>query len=237
MIRKLLMVAAAAAVPMGAIAAGVGGGIAGAALPIPVVPTTCHMTGTVTFASPGISLIGITTTAKTSSTTSSVGFTGCASGGTVGGGGTLNILTKNTKCVLPVTGTEPANCAKGLLVTDSGGGLGSPGTFKSLGKAIKALPLTLTEGAHVFTLKSKALSEGEVVGGACTNGSTSEVGFSIQTSVKGSPKETGVTGATILVCLGQDSNSANFETDLLTNGATIASTQIDPVTSSITLHA
>jgi hypothetical protein len=232
MIRKLLMVAAAAAVPMGAMAvAGVASeGVSGAATVVALTPTQCVMSGTVTFAPPGISLVGITTTSKTSSTTSTVAFSGCGTG-TLSGGGTLNIPTKNSKCLLPVTSSEPSTCAKGLDITDSGGGLGSPGTFKSLGKAVKSLPLTLNEGTPVL-LKQKALSESEIVGGTCG----AEVGFLINTSIKTSPKSTGITGATLNVCLGQDSNSKNFFTDL-TGGGTIASTQIDPATSFIKFHA
>ena len=72
MIRKLLMVAAAAAVPLGVIAAGaVGGGVAGAATPITVTPVTCHESGTVNFMAPGISLSGNATTSHTTTTTSS----------------------------------------------------------------------------------------------------------------------------------------------------------------------
>ncbi len=49
MIRKLLMVAAAAAVPLGAIAVGaVGGGVAGAKTLEPASTVTCALTGTVT---------------------------------------------------------------------------------------------------------------------------------------------------------------------------------------------
>jgi hypothetical protein len=245
MIRKLLMVAAAAAVPMGAIAVGVSGGVAGAATPIPVNPTTCAMNGTVTFAQPGISLVGITTAAKTGSTTSSVGFQNCGANGSVStGAGTLNILTKNSKCLAPfpsnptALGTSAAtSCEKGRNITDSGGALGSPGTFKSLGKAIKALPLTLHENNVGFALKSKALSESEILpGGAC--GAT-EVGFLIQTSVKTSPKSIGIAGGTLTVCLGTDNNAGpnnNFFQDL-TGGSTIPNTQIDPATSTISLHA
>ena len=81
MIRKLLMVAAAAAVPLGAIAVGaVGGGVAGAKTLEPASTVQCALTGTVNFAAPGISLIGVTTASKTGATTSSLGFTGCTPG-------------------------------------------------------------------------------------------------------------------------------------------------------------
>jgi hypothetical protein len=238
MIRKLLMVAAAAAVPMGAmaVAGAASEGVSGAATVVALSPTTCHMSGVVTFAAPGISLVGITTTSKTSSTTSTVAFSGCGTG-TLSGGGTLNIPTKNSKCVLPVTSSEPSTCAKGLDITDSGGGLGSPGTFKSLGKAVKSLPVTLNEGTPVL-LKQKALSESEILPGQ-TCGAT-EVGFLIHTSIKTSPKSTGITGATLNVCLGADHlplpATGNFFSDL-TGGQTIPTADIDVVSSTIAFHA
>jgi hypothetical protein len=256
MIRKLLMVAAAAAVPMGAIAAGaVGAGVAGAKTVIPLTPASCAISGTVTFAAPGISLPGLPTSNKTSSTGTTLSFSGCSpAGASITGGGALSITTKNSKC----TGTNAPipGCAKGKDIYDSGGGLGSASTFKSLDKAVKGLPIGLTETSGSVVIKSKALTPSEVIGsgtspGPCVNpggGSAAaddEVGFSIPTTVKTSPKSTGVTAGTILVCLGADSGvsggtpskyNGNFYNDLLTAGATIASVAIDPVTSSISLH-
>ncbi len=238
MIRKLLIAAAAAAMPMGAIAVGAGGGgVAGAATPITATPVTCAMSGSVQFAPPGISLVGLTTTNKTSVTNSTVAFPTCTSGSSVSSSGTLAIITKNSKCLAPFPSgppgtTQPSNCAKGLKIFDSGSGLGSPATFKSLEKAVKKLPLTLTQGGHTFTIKSKATSAASVTpGGVCG----SEAGFAIGTTLKTSPKSTLPTTGHINVCLGTDSNGVDFFTDLTKNGATIASTAIDPATSTIAL--
>ena len=170
MIRKLLMVAAAAAVPLGAIAVGaVGGGVAGAKTLEPATTETCNLTGTVNFAAPGISLVGVTTASKTGATTSAIGFTSCGAGESISSSaGSLVITTKNSKCVAPypsnptALGTSAAtSCEKGRLITDSGGALGTPGTFKSLGKAVKVLPLALHEtGFPTMAIKQKAISSG-----------------------------------------------------------------------------
>jgi hypothetical protein len=233
MIRKLMMVAAAAAVPLGAIAVGaVGGGVAGAAVPIPVTPVTCGESGTINFQAPGISLAGTATTSHTTTTTTSTSFVNCT-GGAVTGGGSLVILTKNTKCTASTS--PPPGCMKGLFVGNSGGGLASPATDKSIMKAVKKLPLGMTQNSVPFAIKNKPLSVAEVVGGACTNGATQEVGFSITGAIKMKPKETGITTGTLTVCIGQDNLGGNFFTDL-TAGHSISSAQIDPVTSTISLH-
>jgi hypothetical protein len=247
MIRKLLMVAVAAAVPMSAVAVGVvGGGVAGAKTLVPATPEKCAMQGSVNFAFPGISLIGVTTLAKDSTTTSSVSFASCAGSNSITSSvSVLNITTKNTKCTsaqfvanpTPVGTSASTSCAKKRLITDSGGGLGSSTTFKSLAKAVKkGLPLTLHEsGDPALVLKIKAINPTEILpGGAC---GSSEVGFSIPLSVKTSPKSTLPPTGQINVCLGTDGNAGpnnNFFQDL-TAGSTIPSTQIDPATSSITV--
>ncbi len=140
-----------------------------------------------------------------------------------GGVAPLSIVTKNSKCVAPypssptALGTSAAtSCEKGRLITDSGGGLGNPATFKSLGKAVKVLPLALHEtGFPTMAIKQKAIAPGEILpGGAC--GAT-EVGFSIPLSVKTSPKSTLGTTGQINVCLGTDANAGpnnNFFSDL-----------------------
>ncbi len=245
MIRKLLIVAAAAAVPMGAVAAGaVGGGVAGAKkAPPPVVTNvTCALGGTVNFSTnpgiAGISLLGTPTTNTKSATTSSTSVSGC-SGGTVStGSGSLDIVTKNTKCAAPYT--TPPGCAKGKHVGEAGTGLASPATDKSIEKAVKALPITLTQGSNHFTLKSKATgvtTYEDAASGPCAG----EVGFGISGSFKTSPKSTGDTAITLTVCLGQDSDVSgptptadNFFSDL-TAGDTIGIADIDPASSSVAL--
>jgi hypothetical protein len=237
MIRKLLTVAAAAAVPISAVAAAgvVGTSQAGAATVPVLTPATCHLTGTINFMAPGISLVGTATASKTTVTTSSTTITSCSGGGTIGGGGALVITTKNTKCVLPVTSSEPSNCAKGLDVSNSGSGLASPTTTKSIEKAIKKLPVTLTEGGVTYNVKHKATGVSNPIGGVCTNGATQEVGFAITGTAKTSPKSTGLTAIDLTVCLGVDNLGGNFFSDL-TGGKTIASTAIDGVTSTETIH-
>ena len=70
MIRKMLVVAAAVAMPAAAMAgvSAIGGAGIASAKALPPVPTTCTLTGTVTFAKPGLSYNG-TLTNKTVETT------------------------------------------------------------------------------------------------------------------------------------------------------------------------
>jgi hypothetical protein len=245
MIRKLLMVAAAAAVPMSAVAAAgaVGSGVAAAKAPVPVVSNaSCALGGTVNFSTnpgiAGISLEGTATTNKTSTTTSSTSESGCTGGTLSSGSGTLDIVTKNTKCTAPYT--SPPGCAKGKDIGEAGTGLASAGTTKSIEKAVKKLPITLVQGSNTFTLKSKVTSVTtyeDASSGPCAN----EVGFGIAGTFKTSPKSTGDTSIVLTVCLGQDSDvtgpspsTDNFFSDL-TAGDTIGIADIDPASSSIAL--
>ena len=107
MIRKLLLVAAAIAIPASAGAVAIVGtaGVAGA-----VGPTiNCHVAGTVTFAAPGLTHNGHVTTATTSTTavsteTYSKGTTACT-----GTGPALAIKAANVKCSTSgATTTYPA---------------------------------------------------------------------------------------------------------------------------------
>ena len=61
--------------------------------------------------------------------------------------------------------------------------MGSATTDKSILKAVKKLPLGMVQNSVTFTIKNKPLSVSEIVGGVCTNGSTTEVGFGITRSL------------------------------------------------------
>ena len=138
--------------------------------------------------------------ADTTTTSASTAFVSC-SGGAITGGGSLVIVAKNTKCT--ATTSPPPGCAKGLFIANSGAGLGSASTDKSILKAVKKLPLGMVQNSVPFAIKNKPLSVAEIVGGACTNGSTTEVGFGITGAVKMKPKEVGITTSTLTVCLGR----------------------------------
>ena len=62
-IRKLFMIAAAAAIPLGAVTLGAGTTSAGAPPP-PSPPLACTVSGTVTFAPPGINRQGFVSASK-----------------------------------------------------------------------------------------------------------------------------------------------------------------------------
>ncbi len=101
MIRKLLVVAAAIAIPASVVA--VNGGIASAAGAKTAPAISCAVSSTVTFAAPGLSTAGAVSTAKTSTTkTGNLAFSGT---GCTGTGAGHSITTASTKC----TGTgKPA---------------------------------------------------------------------------------------------------------------------------------
>jgi hypothetical protein len=96
MIRKMLLIAAAIAIPLGGTA--VVTGVAAASAPPPFTPITCHVgTSTTTFAGNGLSENGTFTTASTSVTTTTAATMTCGAAGP----GSLPaqiITTANTAC-------------------------------------------------------------------------------------------------------------------------------------------
>jgi hypothetical protein len=105
MIRKMLVIAAAIAIPVStltALGAVVGTGVAGAKAPV-VDPISCTTSGTIDFASGGLSVNGVFTTNKTGTTTANIlsAGTGCDSPVTA-----QPITSKNDKCKVPVSPTS-----------------------------------------------------------------------------------------------------------------------------------
>jgi len=233
MLRKLLMVAMAAAVPMGAVALGAGTANAGAPLTAP--PITCALSGTVNFAPPGISHNGAQTPNKTSSTTvTGETFNACTGGPNQSGGvgSPLTIVSKNTKCPkAPKTGPPPA-CVKPNYTYDTAASFAGT-NLTTVEKAVKKAPPTI-DGV---LFKVKPTSAAQVLPGHQCG--SSESGFLITGSAKSSPKYT-YTSFSILACLGHDSGSGttnNFTNDLIIalggGSDVIATASIDPATSSI----
>jgi len=120
MIRKMLVIAAAIAMPVSVIA--VSGVTAGAASKPPPDPAiTCAVTATVTFAAPGISNAGSVSTSKTSNTTTSgESFSTKGSDGACTGSAPDNTITsKSVKCTgvhtpssntaCPMVGVDPTS--------------------------------------------------------------------------------------------------------------------------------
>jgi hypothetical protein len=227
MIRKLVVVAAAIAMPVTAataISAGVSPGVAGAKTPNPT-PITCDTTGSVTFTTPGLSEDGqVSATAKTGTTVAkfqSVGDTACNGGNVV----TVDLTGKNNKCNvalesidLPVFGetapqwTEPPGCtghakdyyydlAWGFAGGDKGGGASSIVSELKKGIAFKDTGVSYT----LIPTSATAIDPGGTCG-------ASAVGFQINGTVK---KTAGTFSD--LVCLTTDTGTGTtdvFGTDL-----------------------
>ena len=228
MIRKLLLIGAAAAIPLGGLAVGaIGGGVASA-----LSPVTCTVSSTSTFASPGLSAGGVATASKTSSTKTS--------GATLGGAGctgsipALTIPSKNAKCNPKAKYPPTPACSKTLkYVFDTAAGFASAGS-SSLLKAFKHTSSTINGTTYIGQAKTA------VVSSTCPG----EIGFTVTGKIT-APAGT-YTGFTLNACLGTDtgtslaSGGASFAIDLgdASGGGpdVIASANIDPSTSTLTLH-
>jgi hypothetical protein len=238
MIRKLLVVAAAAAIPMSMVAVGAIGSspaFAGKTV-LPSPPISCSVSGTVTFAPPGISHNGSVGTGKTSTTnTSTITFAGpsCGPNATNSGGSTppRMITSKSSKCAKTPDSPVPG-CVKGDTYFDTASSYVTTGA-STLQKALKKGTITLDGVGFPF----KTSSAVSVDGGACG----AEAGFQISGSVKN--KAYAYTTYSMLVCLGGDTGTGTtgaFLNDITTaiassSGPTIASATIDPSSSVLTV--
>ena len=240
MIRKLLLVAAAGAVPIGLVAMGaVGSGVANAAKgPPPPSPTVnCALSGTINFAPPGLSFLGTTTSSKDNTTTvSGVSYSGCT-GYTASSASSLSIVTKNSKCpkTTPNPDPYPAGCLKPLYYGDSVASFASA-PLTTIEKSLKGLGLTVN-GAVAKT-KATSASEVEGTGGAC--GPSDGAGFLISGTAKVKPYA--YTSFNLQICLSGDTGTNttdNFFGDVasaaLGGDQVIATATIDPTESFINL--
>jgi len=233
MIRKMLVIAAAVAMPMsviGAIAGTCGvAGAMGAAPPDPGV--TCTIGATVTFAPPGLSVNGqVGTGVKTSDTNvsdESLGGAGC-----VGSTSIAPIVSKTVKCVKNEPGQPSSNpgCdgVKGTEGWGSWGDYADTGTASVL-KDVKKLDFTINGIGY----ETKNTSASDV---SCAGG---EVGFQISGTV-GAPKndkgQTDVLTACLGAVTGTDLQGPDFQNNLFApEPTTVATAQIDPSTSSIVI--
>jgi len=230
--RKFLLSVAALSLPLASIALLTAtAGPASAKTPVPPdPPANCNVAAGafVTFAAPGLSNPGSEGTSKTSTTTTNtVSFSNCT--GSVGG---QTITTKNVKCKGADNPTSnPACTVKGDY------GYGSTANFitsggSSITKSLKKLSFTV----NGVTYGTKTTNAAEFVGAPC-NVATSEVGFSIQGAVKTPKQDKGQTTA-FTVCLGADTGpgtTGSFGADFGANGITIATTEIDPAYSVVTV--
>ncbi len=223
MIKKMLMVAAAIAMPVTAVAGvAVTSGVAGAKAPV-VTPTTCAITGSVTFPAPGLSKIGSVEASSKSSTAS----TTTASGGCTGTN-TETIVSKSTvKCKTQPT-TAPCTSTSGYVYdTESGFATSVP----ALAKAVKKGLVVTDAGVSLTLVPTPSTGVSEILPGSTCG---SNVGFLLSGTVK---KATNTFTAT--VCLTTDTGtgtSGSFITDLATGAGTIASAAIGGPDSTIVIN-
>ncbi len=245
MIKKILMVVAAVAMPIGAATAVgvVGTGVAGAAKP-PPGPITCTQAGSVTFQAPGLSNGGTLTTKTSVLTKADVTPTGTGCSGTAI---KVKIVSATVACPqtngVPNSG-DPSSClasktnGKGVVtyeISKKPNYYDTDGQFESNGlsdlQAALANGLTTKDNGNKVTLEYG--SANEVVGGACgTDGSgNSIVGFQLTGAVDENGASTGLNYSD-LVCLTNDSGTnttGNFLNDLTapaSSGVVIASATI-----------
>jgi hypothetical protein len=225
----MLVIAAAIAMPVSVVAvSAVTGGVAGAKTVVPPDPAvTCSVSGTVTFASPGLSNSGAAEAAKTSTaTTTPVQFgDGCTGQGANGN----SITSKSIKCA-KAGKTQPASnpaCEPGEYGYDSWNNFETGGTT-AIQKALKKIFFTINGIAY----ESKTSSSAEVVEGTCGP----EVGFQL-TGTVAAPKQDKGQSAVLTACLGAvtgsgETSSTNFFNDIGGPG-TVTSAQIDPTYSTV----
>jgi len=215
MIRKMLVIAAAVAMPATAMAAvtTVGAsGVAGAAAKV-YTSTSCAVTGTVTFAAPGLSHDGSLGKKATVSSTSAVTPGTIVSG--TGGCGTTTVKSKITTAAtdcLTAPAPLPAVCASATTklhyAYSNASNLASAGVSSIVASLSKGLKIADNGNKVVGTVTLAGTTS--VVGGACGAGN---IGFQIAGS-------TNVTGLsyTLLLCLVGDTGpgtSGAFGTDYL----------------------
>jgi hypothetical protein len=225
MLRKMLLIAAAVAMPVGAIA--VTAGTAAAKVVVPPDPAvTCSVSGTVLFAAPGISTAGSVSLSKTSVTTTTPTTFGA---GCTGGGGANTITTKSVKCDKHTAGLPVSNPA----CVPGSDGYGSWANFVAAGstsiqKALKKLNFTI----NGIPYQTKTTAASEVILGACV----SEVGFQVVGTVKAPKQDKGQT-STFTACLGAITGSGLDQSTFLGAAGdgvgTVATAVIDPAVSTV----
>jgi len=215
MIRKMLVLAAAVAMPataMAAVTAGTAATTAGAAAKV-YTSTSCALSGSVTFAAPGLSHNG--SLGKKATTISTSALTpGAILSGTGGCGSTTvksKVTSAATNCLTAPAPLPPA-CASATAklpyAYDTASSLASSGVagiVASLSKGIK-----LSDNGNKVTGTVTLAGTTAVVGGACGAGN---IGFNIAGN-------TNVTGLTynVLLCITGDAGpgtSGAFGTDYL----------------------
>lgn len=247
MIRKLFMVAAAAAIPLGAVAVGADAAWASKPPPPASPPLTCKAATTVTFASPGLSYYGSVSSSKTSVTTTSpitYNGSGCSGGGS---GPAENITSKSTtKCNKKVpgetsTGATMPSCVPGDYVYDSTNGFASGGV-SALQKSLKHLAFTITVNGVPVNFSGKTAAAGADLSCPKDTSGNPEIGFTLSGTVKAKPYT--YSTFSLVACLDGDSGpgtTGSFGNDFGTADSgptpaiTIATATLDPSSSTLSI--
>ncbi len=216
MLRKMLLIASAVAIPLGAfgvtaVTSVAQSGTAGAT----ALAITCKVTsGTVDFATPGLSQNGSFESASTSTTTTTTVKYNCGSPGT-GKTNPINITTANTACT--GTNTPVTGCSSGQYNYDSVGDFAS--SASTLWSSIGTLKIKIGATSYTAALTSSSVAL------TCASG---EAGFNIKGHLTAPAADAGQT-VKDTVCLGSDTGpgtTGNFENDLGAPGVTIATAAI-----------
>jgi len=232
MIRKMLVVAAAVAMPATALTAVTGTGIAGAAK-APVQSTVCALTGGVDFAAPGYSLDGSlskkTTVKSQDHVTPTSGACGASADGLSGYASIISKITAPTNlCTNPGTvgvGDAPV-CAS--ATSKNKYWYNSTSSFLGSTASIDAIKSSLSKGVKAYNTGNKVTLNADNVAKILPNGVCGASGVGFQLS--GSTSVTGLTYS-LALCLTTDTGtgtSGTFLTDVLlanagNTGITVAS--------------
>ncbi len=226
MLRKMLLIAGAVAMPLGATAvtATVQSGPAGAT-PLAI---TCKVTsGTVNFAPPGISADGQFSTATTSTaSTSKVKYNCTPPAGGTGKTSALSIVTANTQCNATindedVSGNPTPGCTPGMYNYDSLANFAE--SSPTLWSAIGTLSIKIGVTKYTANLTSSAIA----LSPTCA---TDEVGFTLKGKLALPVADAGQS-MKFSVCLLGDTGpgtTGNFAADIGGSGITIATATIAP---------
>jgi hypothetical protein len=239
MIRKILLVAAAIAMPVGMVAATGSTAFAGSKPP-PDPAITCSMHGgSISFASPGLTTGGTLTASKSESTTTTgitleTSGTDPACSGSVAG---QTITSKTGSCKSMAAEYPVCSGATKTLkyAYDSQASFEASSTTATIAKSLKALDFTANSISYTTKTKS-AVSEAPGTGDACAD---SEAGFLITGEVESPSIDKGQTSSA-LICLGNvtagtGTTGQPFISAFLglTGSQTIETVAIDPATSTV----
>jgi len=203
MIRKMLLIATAVAMPLGATAVtAVAGSTSAGAASVPIV---CHPTvpfSLVTYAAPGLSQAGSFSASPTSTVNTGSQNLGCGSAGPAH----INpqsLTTANTQCT--GTNTPVVGCSAGMYSYDSIGGFA--GNASTLWSSLVTLVYTINGASYTETNSSSNAAAGCLAVG--------EVGFTIHGTITAGPAARMGHAAKYVACLGADTGGG-------TSGSTTA---------------